>query len=87
MSFSSESSTSFKSLHDLKLQQWLQCRICGDTRRNMVPCRPGEIQTCGSEQCLAVISNDSPASHSGNDSAQANAVASGSRSGKFLILS
>jgi len=37
----------------------------------MVPCGPGEIQTCGSEQCLAVTSNDNP----GDDTAQAKGAA------------
>ena len=73
----------------LKWQQWPQCRICGDTRRNMVPCAPSDIQTCGSEQCIAVTSNDSPGNEMISHGTQAKGVlvGSSSRSSKFLILS
>lgn len=50
----------------------------------MVPCGPGEIQTCGSEECITVTSNDSP----GNDTTQPKGpVGSSSRSSKFLDIS
>ena len=49
----------------------------------MVPCGPGEIQTCGSEQCLALTSNDNL--NLGNNT-QAGQVQVGSRSSEFLVL-